>query len=206
MTVKSRSALFKAVFHMVMVTALAACNCQLPRPSVVLKSATGLKKAYSFLPLLRSPVPADAGGGQELPAVTETPAPQPVAPAADQAQAAAQDVEPTEGNPPATYTLQKGEFPFCIARRFDLNQAELLALNGLNLDSKPGVGTVLKLPKTGNGFVSTGPQSHPTDYTVKSGDTTAVACQSRMSADMIILQNNLQSPYNLSSGQKLRIP
>ncbi|MCK4725081.1 MAG: LysM peptidoglycan-binding domain-containing protein, partial [Anaerolineales bacterium] len=40
---------------------------------------------------------------------------------------------PTPGLP-ATYTIQKGEFPFCIARRFNVNQSELLSLNGLNVN------------------------------------------------------------------------
>jgi len=216
MTVKSRSmrTLLAVFLALVMLTSLAACNRPASKaPSVApdVSATAGAEESVFDTLVTATPIqaPADSGGGQVLPAATETPAPQPAAPAADQAQAAAEDVEPTEGNPPATYTLQKGEFPFCIARRFDLNQSELLALNGLNLDSKPGVGTVLKLPKTGNGFVSNRAlKSHPTDYTVKSGDTIyTIACQfGDVSPDMIVLQNNLQSPYNLSSGQKLRIP
>jgi len=216
MTAKSRSmrTLLAVFLAMVMVTALAACNRPASKaPSVVPEASATIGPEESVFDTLATPTPsqapADAGGGQEQPAATETPAPQPAVPAADQAQAANEDIEPTEGNPPATYTLQKGEFPFCIARRFDLNQSELLALNGLTLDSKPGVGTVLKLPQTGNGFVSNRAlKSHPTDYTVKSGDTIySIACQfGDVSPDMIILQNNLQSPYNLTAGQKLRIP
>ena len=158
--------------------------------------------------------PADAGGGQvepELPAATATavPAAPADAPAPQQEQQAAPEVKPTEGKPPATYTLQKGEFPFCIARRFNLNQAELLALNGLTLDSKPGVGTTLKLPQTGNTFVTPRAlKSHPTTYSVKSGDTLyTIACQfGDVSPDMIALANGLKEPYNLSSGQSLNIP
>ena len=33
---------------------------------------------------------------------------------------------------PASYTLMQGEFPYCIARRFNVNQSELLTLNGLS--------------------------------------------------------------------------
>jgi len=32
---------------------------------------------------------------------------------------------------PASYTLHEGEFPYCIARRFNVNPDEMLALNGL---------------------------------------------------------------------------
>ena len=118
-------------------------------------------------------------------------------------------IEPTEGKPPATYTLQKGEFPFCIARRFNVNQNELLALNGLNLNSQVLPGTKLKIPQTGNPFVSERSlMKHPTTYTVKAGDTIyTIACKyGDVSPDMIALANNLEEPYNLSVGQTLQIP
>lgn len=158
--------------------------------------------------------PEDAGGGQvqpELPAATATPVPEVQAdsPAPQQEQPAAQEIEPTAGPPPATYTLQKGEFPFCIARRFNVNQTELLALNGLTLSSKPGVGMTLKIPQTGNPFVTDRSlKDHPTTYTVASGDTIySIACKfGDVGPDMIALANNLEAPYSLSSGQTLHIP
>jgi LysM repeat protein len=156
----------------------------------------------------------DAGGGQvqpELPAATATPAPETQVdqPAQQQEQPAAQEIKPTEGKPPATYTLQKGEFPFCIARRFNVNQAELLALNGMTLNSKPLVGTTLKIPQTGNPFVTNRSlRDHPTTYTVASGDTIyTIACKyGDVGPDMIALANNLEAPYNLTTGQTLNIP
>jgi len=153
----------------------------------------------------------ESGGGQEpVPAATATSVPegQGDAPAQEEAEPAPKKVKPTAGSPPATYSLQKGEHPFCIARRFNLNQAELLALNGLTLDSRPGVGFTLTLPQTGNPFVSNRAlKSHPTTYTVRSGDTlNSIACQfGDVSPDMIALANDLNS-NNLSSGQKLHIP
>jgi LysM repeat protein len=110
---------------------------------------------------------------------------------------------------PTTYTLQKGEFPFCIARRFNVNQTELLAINGLTLNSRPDVGFTLKIPQTGNHFVSQRAlKAHPTTYTVKAGDTIyTIACAfGDVSPDMIGLVNGLSAPYNLSVGQTLQIP
>ena len=43
---------------------------------------------------------------------------------------------PTPGHP-ATYTLQSGEFPWCIARRFNVDPNELLSLNGLTDGQTP---------------------------------------------------------------------
>ena len=135
---------------------------------------------------------------------TATPLPLPTATAVPQALP-----EPTEGPLPASYTLQKGEFPFCIARRFNVNQTELLALNGLNINSQVLAGTTLRIPQTGNHFVTTRSlKSHPAQYTVVAGDTIyTIACKfGDVSPDMIALANDLSSPYNLSVGQTLQIP
>jgi nucleoid-associated protein YgaU len=149
-----------------------------------------------------TPVPAvtEAPGGAEAPAPTQ-------APVATQAPAAV-DIEPTPGIP-ASYTLQKGEWPFCIARRFDVNQYELLNINGLTLTSRPQVGYTLKIPQTGNGFAGEiSLKNHPADYTVKAGETVyTIACAfGDVSPDMIGLANGISAPYEISAGQTLRIP
>jgi LysM repeat protein len=145
-------------------------------------------------------------GGEAAPASdvqpTQAPEPQP------QAQPAPVEIQPTAGIP-ASYTLQSGEWPFCIARRFDVNQYELLNINGLTLNSRPQVGFTLKIPQTGNNFVGElSLKDHPADYTVKAGDTLyTIACAfGDTSPDMIALANNLSAPYDLSAGQTLRIP
>jgi LysM repeat protein len=110
---------------------------------------------------------------------------------------------------PATYTLQQGEFPFCIARRFNVDAGTLLALNGLNINSRPQVGYVLKIPQTGpwtNGARAL--ISHPATYTVKAGDTIyTIACAyGDVDPNALILANALKSPYTLTAGQTLQIP
>lgn len=143
-----------------------------------------------------------SGGDTNQPAVTETPAPAPTA------TTAPAYVQPTAGIP-TSHTLKYGEFPFCIARRFNVNQYELLALNGLGLNSPTYVGMTLSIPQTGNHFDGNPAlKSHPAQYTVQSGDTLEViACKfGNVSPDMIALQNNLQSPYTLAVGQVLVIP
>lgn len=115
---------------------------------------------------------------------------------------------PTPGIP-KTYTLQKGEYAYCIARRFNLNPAELLALNGLGPATVISPGTVLKIPQTGNPFVTERAMiEHPTTYTVQAGDTIyTIACAfGDVSPDMIVLVNGLKEPYTLKVGDKLAIP
>lgn len=118
-------------------------------------------------------------------------------------------VPPATPGVPETYQLQKGEFPFCIARRFNVNVSELLNINGLASNSVVPVGFTLKIPQTGNTFVGQRALlSHPTNYTVVGGDTIyTVACKYGDVDPLAIAQaNNLSSPYNLSAGQVIHIP
>lgn len=110
---------------------------------------------------------------------------------------------------PENYTLQSGEWPLCIARRYNLDALAFLTLNGLTMDSQPGAGTVLKIPQDGEWTI--GDRAlfpHPDVYTVDPGDTIySVACYyGDVDPNAIIIANNLQSPYNLTVGEKLRIP
>lgn len=138
----------------------------------------------------------------------QQPAAQPPAQPQPQAEAPKEYPEPTPGIP-KTYTLQKGEYPYCIARRFNVNPAELLGLNGLGPASVVYPGAVLKIPQTGNPFVTDKAlKKHPTTYTVAAGDTIyTIACGfGDVSPDMIALVNGLSEPYTLKVGDKLEIP
>lgn len=113
---------------------------------------------------------------------------------------------------PATWALQKGEHPYCIARRFDVNVHDLLYANGLSIYSNSlPVGTVLNIPANSTWNIANGARalrSHPATYTVKSGDTIyGVACYfGDVHPDALIAVNQLQSPYTLTPGQQLSIP
>ena len=114
----------------------------------------------------------------------------------------------TPGGPPETYTLAEGEFLFCIARRFDVNQNELLSLNNLTVNSLVFTGQVLQIPQTGNPFDGTRAlKEHPTTYKIQDGDTlNTIACSfGDVSPDMIALQNNLKTT-DLPPGEVLYIP
>lgn len=141
-----------------------------------------------------------------------------VAKAAIDAQAAQASAEEQDDAPiptpevirPAKYTLQPGEWPICIARRYDLDVATLLAINGLDLSSKPGSGVTLNIPASGNWSKNYGIRSlraHPVDYTVQSGDTLyTIACRfGDVTPEAIIAVNSL-SDTALSAGQILHIP
>lgn len=164
---------------------------------------------------------AMAGGGvvaptDQVPQATTAPVedtpvvPQPVEPTAVPPTQAPVIVVPTATpGMPSTYTLQKGEFPYCIARRFNVNPYELLQLNGLGVNTVVQPGTNLRIPTTGNGFPDVRSlHSHPTTYTVKAGDTIyTIACYfGDVDPNMIVLANNLSEPYTLTAGTTINIP
>jgi LysM repeat protein len=118
-------------------------------------------------------------------------------------------VTATPGGPPATYTLAEGEFPYCIARRFDVSLDELLTLNNLTPESLLSPGQELKIPQTGNPFIGNRVlHDHPTTYKIQAGDTlNKIACYfGDISPDMIATQNNLKSYTDLPVGEVLFIP
>jgi LysM repeat protein len=110
---------------------------------------------------------------------------------------------------PKSYTLQTGEFIYCIARRFNVNPTELLSVNGLGSGSLVFAGMEIKIPQSGNPFPDgRALKPHPTNYTVASGDTLNTIACSFGSADpnTIAAANGLTPPYKLTSGQSLYIP
>jgi LysM repeat protein len=114
------------------------------------------------------------------------------------------------GSRPATYTLQPGEFPYCIARRFNVDPNEMLQLSGLSDGVLYDPGTVLKIPQTGNPFPGNRMlRNHPATYTVASADETlySIACLfGDVDPNAIAQVNNIAVNAKLTVGQVLNIP
>jgi LysM repeat protein len=114
-------------------------------------------------------------------------------------------------NRPASYTLQKGEFPYCIARRFNVDPAELLSLNGLTNGEIYYPNLTLTIPQTGKPFPGTRAlRSHPDTYTVADASMTVygVACAYGDVDPAAIVQANpgLSLTSTLTVGQQISIP
>lgn len=112
---------------------------------------------------------------------------------------------------PATYTLQKGEFPYCIARRFNVDPDQLLSLSGLTSAEANSLvtGTVLTIPQSGSFPGNRSLTSHPASYTVASADETvySVACKyGDVDPNAIASANNISVSAKLTVGQVLQIP
>jgi LysM repeat protein len=114
------------------------------------------------------------------------------------------------GSRPASYTLQPGEFVYCIARRFDVDPDAILALNGIVDSQTIYAGLVLKIPQSGSSFPGSRMlKNHPATYTVSAPDETvySVACTFGDADPAKIAQNNnISVNATLSVGQTLNIP
>lgn len=112
------------------------------------------------------------------------------------------------GSRPSTYILQAGEFPFCIARRFDVDPEQLLTLSGLSDGILYPPGTQLQIPQSGSFPGNRSLRNHPTTYTASAGETIyAVACAfGDVRPEDIASANGLSVSATLSGGQSLSIP
>lgn len=115
-----------------------------------------------------------------------------------------------QGARPGTYILQPGEFPYCIARRFNVDPDQLLALSGLSAGVIYPSGTALKIPQSGSFPGTRALRAHPTTYTVTSADENiySIACLfGDVTPEAIAQQNGLAvSAAALPVGKQLNIP
>lgn len=116
------------------------------------------------------------------------------------------------GSRPPSYTLQPGEFPYCIARRFNVDPDALLQASGLTAAQANNLaaGTVLTIPQSAGGFPGNRAlRAHPATYTVASGDETvySVAClYGDVDPNSIASTNGISASSKLTVGQTLNIP
>lgn len=108
---------------------------------------------------------------------------------------------------PSEYQLKPGEFPYCIARRFDVDPEELLRVNGLSSGEIFYANRTLRIPQSGSFPGTRALRNHPTTYTVAAGETVyGIACKfGDVDPGAIIQTNNLTSA-TVTSGQTLNIP
>jgi LysM repeat protein len=113
------------------------------------------------------------------------------------------------GSRPASYTLQNGEFPYCIARRFDINPDDLLSINGLSSGNVYYPNLTLKIPQSGSFPGTRALRNHPATYTVAASNETiySIACLfGDVDPAAIAQANNVSPGAALTSGQQLSIP
>jgi spore germination protein YaaH len=105
--------------------------------------------------------------------------------------------------------LQNGEFPYCIARRFNVDPDALLSASGLTSPDLYYPGLTLTIPQSGAFPGGRMLATHPTTYSVLSGDETlySVACKfGDIDPATIASANAISISAKLTAGQKLQIP
>lgn len=113
---------------------------------------------------------------------------------------------------PETYTLRQGEWPICIARRYDVNLSSFFSLNGLNMNSKPAAGFTLKIPASGNWSTADhgarALKAHPAKHTVTAGQSVySIACQyGDVAPESILAANGLSNASDIKAGMIINIP
>jgi len=109
---------------------------------------------------------------------------------------------------PSTYSIQAGEFPYCLARRFNVDPNDLLSLNGLTSGEIIQPGTTLSIPATGTFPGTRALQAHPTQYTVAVNDTFyTIACSfGDVDPSAIAAANGMSITAPLTTGQVINIP
>jgi membrane-bound lytic murein transglycosylase D len=96
------------------------------------------------------------------------------------------------------YTVRRGDNLTSIAKRFQMDIADLKRANGISDPNKIYPGMKLKIPATG---------SSTTHYVVRPGDTLATIAQ-RFGSSINKIQNanGIQNPHHIKRGQELLIP
>ncbi len=222
----SKKAIIMSLLTLVAIVFASACTLNAsnaPQPTPTTEGATSLPTGISLVQAWGTSTAiaqqTAAAQGLVLPSPTETPNAQTLAaptvgpndttPAATTPAPVIVVPTLTPGHP-ATYTLQKGEFPYCIARRFNVDPSALLAANGLTVNSAGALqpGLVLTIP---SGSTFPGPRAlspHPTTYTVQVDDTIyKIACHfGDVDPTSIALANNISVTTPLTTGTVLNIP
>lgn len=199
---------------------------------VIVRSFENIRSFAESITDRLSPAPAAASGKptsdpeQIMDALTVTPAassttlpvtvsstlptPTPIPPTANPTLTTATAESTGTPSSPKEYVLQRGEYPYCIARRFDVDPDELLRLNGLEANQSFFKGMTLSIPESANPFPGDRQlQHHPAVYTVSSASETlyTIACKyGDIDPESIAQVNQLSIDTSLSVGQQLTIP
>jgi len=143
-----------------------------------------------------TPVPTVA------PTIPPTPMPTPLPTAISTAAPTAQ---PTTVSGEQTYTVQRGDTLYSIARRYGMNYLDLAAYNGIVNPHLIRVGQELRIP--GGSPTPSPPVSGEIEYRVQPGDNLfRIALRYNMNYLYLASYNGISNPHLIRVGQVIRIP
>lgn len=206
-----------ALILLILVTlSLSACrmSASTPPPETPTTNLSEIARQATQTAIAKTP---KAGDSQETPDPEAT-AGEPTAAPTDDAAEPDPTAEPTQkpsgGEAPTyavpdSYTLHEGEFPFCLARRFNINIDDLLNYNGLSDNTILYPGDVIEIPESARPFNGQRAlRSHPTSHTVGSGETPySIAClYGDVDPRAIAQVNDISVNQQLTPGTVIQIP
>ncbi|MCL5428791.1 MAG: LysM peptidoglycan-binding domain-containing protein [Chloroflexi bacterium] len=174
----------ESVFNTIATQTALAAGSKDPESTLPTTSATSIFGATATL----------ASSPTTIPTATTTPAPI------------------TELAVPSSYTLHLGEWPYCLARRFDIDSAALLTANGLTeqqaANLSVGYKLVIPVDEVGTFGAARSLRSHPTTYTASGSDTFySIACAfGDVWPEHIAEANGMDLDEELPGGMQLYIP
>jgi LysM repeat protein len=130
------------------------------------------------------------------------------------ANAAATPVSAATSIPPviasgSEYILREGEYPYCIARRYNVDPEALLKASGLTSPDIYYAGLRLIIPQSGPFPGTRSLKAHPASYTVASATETvySIACgYGDVDPNALASANGISASAKLTVGQVLQIP
>jgi LysM repeat protein len=155
----------------------------------------------SFSTVAVSPTVETTTGAQDTPETT---------PAATQAATLPAAAPSSTPGVPTTYKIHEGETLYCLARRFDIDPVDILAVNNDDPDVYPD--DVVNIPQNGDPFPgerALHAHSPNMSYTVTADYDTIykIGCYfGDVDPNRIVTANSLKDPFTLTLGQKIIIP
>jgi hypothetical protein len=203
-----------SVFVLLLTLALASCTRSASTLPVVEATEDSVESIFSTVATQTALAALGAQGGGEgddalTPADTATATT--VATATLVPTATNTPAPTSEVGVPSSYTLHEGEWPYCLARRFDIEGDALISANGLTEDqaAELSVGTTLNIPAGAPAFGGQRSlRSHPTTYAASGIDTLySIACQfGDVWPEHIAEANGVELDYLPTGGEQLHIP
>jgi LysM repeat protein len=164
------------------------------------ETPAGATNTSSFSTVAVTPTVETTPGAQDTPAT---------APTATQAVTLSAAPSSTPGVP-TTYKIHEGETIYCLARRFNIDPVDILAVNNNDPDVYPD--DVVNIPQNGDPFPgerALHPHSPNMFYTVTADYNTIykIGCYfGDVDPNRVIAANSLKDPFTLTLGQKIVIP
>jgi len=205
---KSHMLIFIVIFSSLLFSAC-TMSASTPPPITPTTNMSEIARQATETAIAKTPKAGDTEVPDETQVNEGDISPTAAAPTSTPAPIATEKSAPVSYAVPDSYTLHKGEFVFCLGRRFNILPADIMALNGYESGDILYPGEIVKIPSNGRAYSGDRAlQYHPTTYSVIPGDTVySISCLfGDVDPRAIAAANDLDVDQALTSGTVLQIP